>query len=143
VCDLIPGTNPRYIFDATKILEKDRNIFDLVCHGKLRIPDAKKIIELPEERRLEIYQGFKNGQLTNTREIVEIQITKKRTLLPPSSPEKLHELVNTAFAELNDWYMKYCERKEFFLQDDDGKKIAEALTELERIFGGGSDHPKE
>lgn len=142
VCELIPGTNPRYIFDADKILEKDRNIFDLVCRGKLRIPDAKKVVELPEERRSEIYQGFENGQLSNAREIVEIQITKKRSLLPPSSPEKLHKLVKNAFSQLDDWYMKYCEHKDFFLQDDDGKKIAEAITELERIFGGGSDHSK-
>jgi len=135
VCELIPGTNPRYIFDASKILEKDPHIFALVCDGKLRMPDAKKIVELPDERRSEIYQGFKNGQLSNAREIVEIQITKKRSLLPPSSPEKLHKLVNEAFSLLNCWYNKYADRKEFFLQDDDGKKIAEAMTELERIFG--------
>src|SRR5437588_685622 len=47
----IVGTNGRYVTDAKKIVEKAPELEEVVRCGKLTIPDAKKVANLPEDLR--------------------------------------------------------------------------------------------
>jgi len=91
--EIVKGTNSRYVQEAAKIRKEDPEILELVEQGKVSIPTAKRLIDLPPEERMKACQDFEQGGGGS------VSKTLRRKENDPS-PEK-------ALEELKRWYKRY------------------------------------
>jgi hypothetical protein len=109
-------------------LKKDPETFELIAKGKANISQAKKIISLPEEKRLEIYAGIKNGKLEGL-EISKVIRSAMADLGIGKEKERPIKTGIRALDELEQWYDRW--RLESFV----GKNWLEPVfPEMDKLF---------
>jgi hypothetical protein len=75
----IVGTNRQYVSDAKRIANESPEVLEMIRRGKLTIPEAKKIIALPEEMRAVALEKLARGEVRTVKEARKLAYQEVRS----------------------------------------------------------------
>jgi N6-adenosine-specific RNA methylase IME4 len=118
-------TNRQYVSDAKKIKEKAPEVFKEVKSGNINIPDAKRIINLPEEKQKEVVEKVVTGKAKNIREAT--RQVKNENLKPIELPKEKYNII------LSDppWKYDFAETESRAIENQYPTMTLEAIQDLE------------